>query len=136
MTWQDFEVQAQQSMSKHYGKPLSKQRLAGLPKTFDLVSPRGEIVGDAKFLTLVGRTKLPPAKFMEIAGHVWLLEKTHASDRFLVFGNQREVPEMWLQKYGQLATDVSFYFLHADGKLELLQSRKNLDATHNETNNP
>lgn len=34
---------------------------------------------------------------MEIAGHVWLLERTTAQRRFLVFGNQRRVSEWWLE---------------------------------------
>lgn len=89
-----------------------------MPKKFDMVSPDGALVGDAKFLTLVRGEKWPPAKAMEIAGHVWLLEKTRASRRFLVFGNQRRVSEWWLEKYGPLVSDVEFYFLADDGTLE------------------
>ncbi len=63
---------------------------------------------------------MPPAKFMEIAGHMWLLEHLPARRKFLVFGNQREVPETWLNKYGKLVKTVEFYFLSDDGKLELL----------------
>ena len=80
-----------------------------------MVSADGEYVGDAKYLTLVRGTKTPPAKFMEIAGHVWLLEKVDARRRFLVFGNQRQVPERWLQKYGSLDKDIEFYFLGQEG---------------------
>jgi hypothetical protein len=36
---------------------------------------------------------LPAAKFSIVAEHIWLLEKSGASTKFLVFGNQREVPE-------------------------------------------
>ena len=63
-----------------------------------MVSEDYTVVGDAKFLTLVRNKKLPPAKFMEIAGHVWLLERLPAKQRFLVFGNQRQVPERWLKE--------------------------------------
>src|SRR5437879_1013887 len=45
---------------------------------------------------------------MEITGHVWLLQETEAQIRFLVFGNQQEVPELWLRKYGQLKRTVDF----------------------------
>jgi site-specific recombinase len=69
----------------------------------------------------VGGQRLPPAKFMEIAGHVWLLERTRARRRFLVFGNQRRVSEWWLEKYGSLVTNVEFYFLADDGTLEQLR---------------
>jgi len=67
--------------------------------------------------SLVRRIADPPAKLMEIAGHVFLLEQTQAAVRFLVFGNQREVPELWLRKYGRLPRSVDFYFLNADGQL-------------------
>ena len=57
---------------------------------------------------------------MEIAGHVWLLGRVAAGRRFLVFGNQREVPEAWLRKYGVLVEGVEFYFLSDDGTLDRL----------------
>jgi len=82
-----------------------------------------QIVGDAKYLTLVRGKKLPPAKFMEIAGHMWLLENLPAKHKFLVFGNQREVIELWLKKYGKLVKEVEIYFLSDDGKLEVLSTK-------------
>ena len=121
MNWREFEVFARRHMSEHLGVPLAERLLEGFPKRFDLVSPDGTIVGDAKFLTLVRGRKLPSAKFMEIAGHVWLLERTRAARRFLVFGNQRRVPEWWLEKYGRFVETVEFYYLGADGVLERLR---------------
>ena len=100
---------------------LVESKLAGMPKRFDLVSTDGTIVGDAKFLTLVRGLKLPPAKFMEIAAHVWLLERRVAIRRFLVFGIQRRVAEWWLEKYGSFVESVEFYFLSASGELERLK---------------
>ena len=58
---------------------------------------------------------------MEIAGHVFLLEQTQAAVRFLIFGNQREVPELWLRKYGRLPRSVDFYFLDDQGQLVQLK---------------
>jgi hypothetical protein len=55
---------------------------------------------------------------MEIAGHVWLLERVPARRRFLIFGNQRQVPELWLKKYQALLPDVEFYFLDEGDRLE------------------
>jgi hypothetical protein len=49
---------------------------------------------------------------------VWLLEKVDAKIRFLAFGNQRSVPEMWLEKYGSLVQNVEFYFIDAHGTVE------------------
>jgi len=90
------------------------------PKRFDMVSPVGDIVGDAKYFTLVCGHRLPPAKFSVIAEHVWLLGKTGAATAFLVFGNDRQVPLLWLKRYGVLVSRVDFYFLTDDSILELL----------------
>ena len=108
-------------MSQYFGRQLRERNPSGFPKKFDMVSANEEIVGDAKFLTLVHREKLPPAKFMEIAGHVWLLEKVNAKRRFLVFGNQKHVPEWWLEKYGNLVHNVEFYFIDNEGNVERLK---------------
>jgi hypothetical protein len=67
---------------------------------------------------MVKGKSLPPAKFSIIAEHVWLLEKTKAPQRFLVFGNDRKVPQLWLKKYGNLVNSVKFFFVTEDGNLE------------------
>lgn len=54
--------------------------------------------------------------------HVCLLEKTKAEVRFLVFGNDRRVPEKWLATYGDLASDCDFYFLTRDGQLQRMRA--------------
>lgn len=119
--WKKFEDFAREIMSQYFGVDLTERKLKGFPKSFDMVSPDEKIVGDAKFLTLVHRKKLPPAKFMEIAGHVWLLEKVKAKRRFLVFGNQKRVPEWWLEKYGNLVEGVGFYFIDDKENVERLK---------------
>jgi hypothetical protein len=120
LTPRAFEKLARTAMSDHFGIPLTSGEVADVPKRFDLVSPDKDIVGDAKYFTLVRGQRLPPAKFSIIAEHVWLLEKTGALVTFLVFGNDRQVPVLWLRRYGNLASDVAFYFLTDDGVLELL----------------
>lgn len=105
-------------MSEYFGVNLTEKKPKYSPKKFDLVSFDEAIVGDAKYLTLVHGEKFPPAKMMEISGHVWLLEKVDTKNRFLVFGNQREVPELWLNKYGNYKHNVDFYFLSNNGNLE------------------
>jgi hypothetical protein len=115
-----FESLARRVMGKQLGAPLAPGQVPGVPKEWDMVSPDREIVGDAKYFTLVGGLRLPPAKFSIIAEHVWLLEKTAAAVTFLVFGNDRQVPELWLQRYGSLGSRVAFYFLTDDGTLTLL----------------
>jgi len=113
-----FEAAARTSMSEHFKTALVAGSVNNVPKVFDFVSADGSIVGDAKFYTLVGGVGTPPAKNATIAEHVWLLEKTGAAKTFLVFGNDRRVPEKWLQRYGALVRDVAFYYLATDGKLE------------------
>jgi hypothetical protein len=116
----DFEKLARSVMSIHFDVPLVAGEIPGVHKEFDLVSADQNIVGDAKYYTLVHGKRLPPTKFATIAEHVWLLEKTKADHRFLVFGNQRAVPAMWLERYGHLIQHVKFFFLSDDGKLEEL----------------
>ena len=115
-----FEELARRVFSKYFGVTLNEGQVPGVPKLFDFVSLDGSIVGDAKYFTLVGGHRLPPAKFSVIAEHVWLLEKTGAKTKFLVFGNDREVPVRWLARFGHLCGEVKIYFLSDDGRLENL----------------
>jgi hypothetical protein len=116
-----FEDLARAAMGRHLGVSLARGQVPGVPKEWDMVSADGRVVGDAKYFTLVGGQRLPPAKFSIIAEHVWLLEKTGAQTVFLVFGNDRHVPELWLERYGSLVSGVFFYYLADDGTLDLLQ---------------
>lgn len=116
-----FEALAGRVLGEHYRTVFASGSLAGISKRFDFVSADQQIVSDAKYYTLVGGERLPPAKFATIAEHVWLLEKTNAPTQFLVFGNDREVPLRWLARYGSLADSVQFFFLSDEGHLEVLQ---------------
>lgn len=107
----EFEEAARQKMSEHYHIKLRPGKVPNVPKLFDMVSDDNTIVGDAKYYTLVKGQFLPPAKFSTIAEHVWLLENLEAREKFLVFGNDRRVPEMWLRKYGSMVKTVVFYFM-------------------------
>jgi hypothetical protein len=115
-----FESLARRVLGDRFGTKLSPGILAGIRKRFDYVSADQQVIGDAKYYTLVGRERLPPAKFATIAEHVWLLEKTGAPTLFLVFGNERDVPLRWLERYGALTRSVQFFFLSDDGHLEVL----------------
>ena len=119
-----FEDLARSVMSVHFGISLAPGQVPGVPKEFDMISPDRSIVGDAKYFTLARGQRLPPAKFSVIAEHVWLLEKTGAPTTFLVFGNDRQVSLLWLERYGDLAVDVDFYFLTDEGELEQLDHPK------------
>lgn len=120
-----FEDLARTAMSEYYGITLYPGETSNVKKLFDMVSEDGKVAGDAKYLTMVRGKSLPPAKFSVIAEHVWLLGKTGAKKRFLVFGNDRRVPEEWLRRYGNLVTDVDFFFYDLDSDLlEELEVRK------------
>ena len=122
MSPSQFEDMARRVCGAHFGTPLLPRRVPNVWKIFDLVSDDLAIVGDAKFFTLVRGVGLPPAKFSVIAEHVWLLEKTAAQTKFLVFGNDRRVPAAWLERYGSLARGVLFFFLSGEGHLAQLAS--------------
>lgn len=109
-----FEAKARTAMEQRYATTLKPALLPGVPKRFDFVSPDCAVVGDAKFYTLVNGAGLPPAKYATIAEYVWLLEKTRAEHKFLVFGNEQRVPDGWLRRFGKL-TDVDFYFIDHSG---------------------
>lgn len=106
----EFEDAMRDIMSKYYKKGLSSGQIQSVPKLFDLVSDDKDVVGDVKYLTMVRGESLPPAKFSVIAEHVWLLEKIDATNKFLIFGNDRRVPEEWLKRYGRLVKDIDFFF--------------------------
>ena len=112
-----FEELARTNMSRRFGKDLAPRKKPHWAKLFDLVSADYTIVGDAKYFSMVGGERLPPAKFSVIAEHVWMLEKTDAWIKFLVFGNDQRVPEEWLKRYGSLVNSVGFYFLTRDGEI-------------------
>jgi len=107
----EFERKSGEILSKYFNEELSPGQVDGIHKLFDFVSKDGSIIGDAKYFTLVHGKSLPPAKFSVIAEHTWLLEKTKAKRKFLVFGNDRRVPEEWLKRYGNLVKNIEFYFI-------------------------
>jgi len=118
MRHQAFEIHARRLLETHYGQSLPRGSVTGIPKTWDYCSPDGSVVGDAKSFTMVGGDRYPPAKMSVIAEYIWLLSKTKAIQKFLVFGSDRRVCELWLSKHSHLIDDIQFWFLAGDGTLE------------------
>ena len=58
----EFEAFARRTFEREYATTLREKRLEGVSKHWDFVSDDGQIVGDAKFNTLVNGTDFPPAK--------------------------------------------------------------------------
>lgn len=122
MTASDFEQFAREVLGRRFGVPLRKAKRPGFPKEFDLVSDDGQIVGDAKFYTMVSGTRNPPAKWSIIAEHVWFLEKVRAENKFLIFGNDPRVASKWLERWGGFVDpSIRFFFLGPDGTIETLK---------------
>jgi hypothetical protein len=116
-----FENLCMNKLGEYFKAYLSKGKVPNIPKEFDMVSPDGKIIGDAKYFTMVrGESilpRIPSAKFATIAEHVWLLEKSDAVHKFLCFGNDRRVPKEWLKRYGHLVENVTFFFLDEQTRL-------------------
>lgn len=114
-----FETLAREVFGRRFGAQLDRVKFPGHPKVFDLVSADGKIVGDAKYMSMVRGKRLPPAKWSVIAEHVWLLEKTSADIKFLVFGNDRRVVSRWLDRFRvYVDPSIHFYFMSDDGVVE------------------
>ncbi|MBC8507654.1 MAG: hypothetical protein ISR58_19685 [Anaerolineales bacterium] len=120
-TPKEFEMLARQRFAAKFDATLLPGKVDQVNKEWDMISPDGQVVGDAKYYTMVRGKGNPSAKLATISEHVWLLEKTSARVKFLVFGNQQEVPKTWLRKYGNLVTNVEFYFLDDDGNITRLK---------------
>ena len=115
-----FEALARETMSEHFQAKLDRGYAGQVHKEFDFVAPFGRIVGDAMHFRGAPATRWAPAKAAAIAERVWMLEKTAAPQTFLVFGHDRHMPTMWLERCGNLVYGVVFYFLSDDGELEEL----------------
>lgn len=75
--------------------------------SFDLVAPGGRVVSDAKWFKDL--KPIPAAKLSVISEYVWLLQQAEGADRrFLIFGQDREVPERWLVRFRPLLDGVEF----------------------------
>jgi hypothetical protein len=115
-----FEALAREKMGEHFHIQLERGYVGQVHKEFDFVAPYARIVGDAIHFRGPTGTRWAPAKAALVAERVWMLEKTGAPLTFLVFGNDRHAPTMWLERFGNLVFNVSFYFLSDDGELEEL----------------
>ncbi|MBN1580155.1 MAG: hypothetical protein JXA89_05590, partial [Anaerolineae bacterium] len=122
-----FTEKVIEAMSAHLGVSLGPGVVPGVPRAFELVSSDRSVVGCALYYAPVQGQRLPPAKFSLIGERVWLLEKSGAALQFLVFGYDRDVPLLWLKRYGHLTSGVQFYYLDDEGVLEEID-RENRDA--------
>jgi hypothetical protein len=112
----EFEEHARLVLSKQWDLALSSQNVmlaGGVRHSFDLVSSDGMVVGDAKWYKDLN--PIPSAKLSVIGEYVWLLGHLISVERrFIVFGQDRAVPERWLRRYESLLGGVEFWWLEGD----------------------
>lgn len=116
-----FELVVREKMSNYFGIQLLEKQVKNVPKKFDMVSPDGSIIGEAKFYR---KTKGGESgKYSIFAEYVWLLEKTSAKTKFIVFGGAREIIEKWIAKHKHLfEKNLSFFFYDMEtDRLEKLE---------------
>lgn len=105
---------------QRYGKKLGYGQISTIPKSFNLVSADQTIVGHAEQFTLARDREFPQARFSTIAEIIWLLEKVNALHRFMVFGEEQDVPDIWIKKFGHLVRGVDLYFITGLGEIRKL----------------
>jgi hypothetical protein len=113
--WLEFQRDAQDYFSGVWQTPLRERKinLSGqIPRSFDLVSTDGRIVGDAKWLK---NLRSPSAKLSSIGECIWHLQHVHAYRPFMVFGQDAEVAERYLARFRNISEPVEFYFLAGSG---------------------
>ena len=111
--YRKFEKLARGFMSDfQFGVRLLQRKPKGIPKQFDMVSEDEQIIGDAKCYN--PRTSTPAGELATISEYIWLLQKTDARAKFLIFGGDVEVPKKWLKNFGipRLIENVQFFFLY------------------------
>lgn len=113
MPSKEFEIHAREFLSKHWNTELEERqvKIGDAFRRFDMVSKDESIIGDAKFMKNI---PVPAAKWSDISECVWLLQKTKAKRKFIVFGQDREIPERYLKRWSSIVKDIEFYFF--DGK--------------------
>ena len=112
-----FELEAREVLSKHFQMKLRPKVVQPVNRLFDFVSIDKKIVGDSKYFSMSGK-RIQSTRLSAISENVWFLEKINSERKFLVFGNNRTVPEVWLARHGNLIQNVEFYYLDEQNRLE------------------
>ena len=110
---------ARVALRNAYGLPFSAAAPAPLRAPLALVSGDGRIVGDALYGVRHHRGRVAPARLAAITERVWLLERTPAEARLLVFLATDPAPREWLRRYGHVDRGVRFLVLGPRGLEEL-----------------
>lgn len=114
----DFEVRARPIVERYFNVQLFERAVKiseNFTKKFDLVSEDEEWIGDMKYYRMI---PTPAAKYSTIAEYVWLLQRTKAKHKFIVFGNSEELPKKWYNKHHELLDDVEFWFIDSKNAMK------------------
>ncbi len=116
-----FETEVRDFLSDKTGLHLMSKEVtfssdANRKHSCDIVSQNNQVVGDAKYLRNI---PIPAAKYDNITAYIHFLQNIEAHTKFLVFGENKELPNRWLKRFENLAEGVEFYF-YADSTLEKL----------------
>lgn len=114
-----FVAHARDALRHAYGMPFGAASPAPLRAPLALVSGDGRIAGDALYGIKHHRGRVAPAKLAAITERVWLLERTPAHERILVFLATDPAPREWLRRYGHVDRAVRFLALGRGGLEEL-----------------
>jgi hypothetical protein len=116
-----FEAKARDILSDYLQTKLRPRLIQPVNRLFDFVSQDKQIIGDSKYFSMKGK-RIQSTKYSAISENVWFLERVSAKRKFLVFGNNRAVPEGWLSRYGHLIQKIEFFFLDDHNQLLLMNS--------------
>lgn len=116
-----WKTAADDAAMNRFSIGLTKRSVDPVPKPFPLVSEDKRIVGDKTYAKMLDGGRIPYAVHSTISETVWLLQHVTAEHRFIIFGNDRRVPETWLDRFGHLADGIKFYFLEDRDELEVLK---------------
>lgn len=115
--------QARDALRHAHGVPFAAASPAPLRAPLALVSGDGRIVGDALYGVRHHRGRVAPARIAAISERVWLLERTPAEERILVFLATDPAPREWLRRYGHVQRGVRFLALGRGGLAELTSAQ-------------
>jgi hypothetical protein len=116
----EYERLAAAAAGHHFGIPFQKSVPVVVPKMFSLVSAGGEVIGETVYFSPSESENQIRIRFSLITENVWLLEKTKARRKFLIFNSHRDVLLDWLGRFGHLVNLIEFYLLNENGQLELI----------------
>lgn len=125
MTWQKFEIDARNALSKKLGVELYESTVSinGACKSFDIFNKNQRIVGDVKNYKMTKGGHQPSAKFSTLNEYVWLMQtlEKYTQEKWkkiLVVGDDREALSKYLDRNSRWLDDVEVYYFSSNEGVE------------------